>query len=233
MSHWWRAHDDAVDNPKLGALSDRQHRAWFNLCCICSQNGGTLPAIGEVAFKLRVKPDKAKHIVAELAALRLVDVAGDGATTMHNWDSRQFKSDRDPTNAARQDRYRKRHPGPLRNGSNNGTDNVPAKRPDTEQTRTETEEDTADAVPSSATTYAFESGIIRLCEKDFSNWQASFSYLDLKAELIGLTQWAGEQGPDRWFFAVSGALAKRNREAKSGRQKNGEFKLMSGIEGVV
>jgi hypothetical protein len=62
--------------------------------------------------------------------------------------------------------------------------------------------------------YAFESGIIRLSPKDFAKWQKAYSHLDLAAELMGLTKWAGEQGPENWFFAVSGALAKRNRDVK-------------------
>jgi len=70
------------------------------------------------------------------------------------------------------------------------------------------EEDTAKAV----STYFFESGIIRLTEKDFKNWEAAFTNLELRAELIGLTEWAGSQA--KWFHAVSGALAKRNREIK-------------------
>lgn len=71
----------------------------------------------------------------------------------------------------------------------------------------EKEEDAPDGAPSK---YFFESGVIRLSEKDFRKWRESFSNLDLRAELIGLAQWA-EQQKD-WFFAVSGALAKRNRE---------------------
>ena len=78
------------------------------------------------------------------------------------------------------------------------------------------EEDTADAVPSSdgqCSKYAFESGSIRLSEKDFKQWESAFSHLDLRAELLSLTEWAGQQ--QKWFFAVSGALAKRNREVKA------------------
>lgn len=74
-----------------------------------------------------------------------------------------------------------------------------------------TKEDTADAVSSKQ--YAFEEGIIRLTQKDFDKWKSAFSHLDLKAELISLSKWAGEQ-EDRWFHAVFGALNKRNREAK-------------------
>lgn len=76
-------------------------------------------------------------------------------------------------------------------------------------------EDTADAVP----TYAFENGIIRLTEKDFEKWRLAFTHLDLRAELIALTDWANQQGQGKWFFAVSGALAKRNREVKAAHDK--------------
>jgi hypothetical protein len=107
---WWRAYDDAVDDAKLCLLSDEHHRAWFNLCCISSQNGGALPPIVEIAFKLRTKVEKARRIVAELAELRLIDIAEDGTATMHNWEERQFKTDAlDPTNAERQKRYRRRY----------------------------------------------------------------------------------------------------------------------------
>ena len=62
--------------------------------------------------------------------------------------------------------------------------------------------------------YFFESGAIRLSRKDFEKWKDAFQHLDLKAELLALTQWAAQQG-NQWFFAVSGALAKRNREQKA------------------
>jgi alkylated DNA nucleotide flippase Atl1 len=66
--------------------------------------------------------------------------------------------------------------------------------------------------PSKSTEYQFEYGVIRLTKKHFSAWEKAYSYLDLRAELIGLSQWAGEQS--NWFCAVPGLLAKRNREAK-------------------
>lgn len=97
-------------------------------------------------------------------------------------------------------------------------------------------EDSADAAPPSNSRYAFESGIIRLSKKHFDQWRENFSHLDLGAELIALTPWADQAGPERWFHAVANALAKRNREVKSGKDnaKNGpEFKWKSGIEGVV
>lgn len=76
-------------------------------------------------------------------------------------------------------------------------------------------EDTpANAGSSSVSKYAFEAGTIRLTEKDFKQWQEAYSQLDLKAELLSLAEWASQQPPGKWFFAVSGALTKRNREAK-------------------
>lgn len=110
MSHWWRAHDDAVDNVKLGRLTDRLFRAWFNLNCLASANGGRLPHIGDVAFKLRVSEHKAAEIITALVAAGLYERVEDRFEP-HNWALRQFKSDTvDPTNAERQRRYRERHP---------------------------------------------------------------------------------------------------------------------------
>lgn len=60
--------------------------------------------------------------------------------------------------------------------------------------------------------YFFESGVIRLKETDFRKWEQAFPNVSLRSELTGLTGWAGEQA--NWFFAVPGALAKRDREAR-------------------
>lgn len=114
MSRWWRAYDEAVDDPKLIALTDRQFRAWFNLCCITSQTGGTLPDVKIVAIKLRVKPDRAQAIMAELGDLGLIDKSEDGVSTMHNWNGRQYKSDVSTTRVKR-----------FRNGKRNVSETPP------------------------------------------------------------------------------------------------------------
>ena len=94
-------------------------------------------------------------------------------------------------------------------------------------------EDTACAVPSPKK-YEFESGIIRLSEKDFGQWKESYSFLDLRAELLSLTDFA-QKNHTKWFFALAGALAKRNRDVKIAQERagKGEFKLMSGMQGVI
>ena len=136
MSRWWRAYDEAVDHPKLGTLSDKLHRAWFNLMCIASANGGVLPAINAVAFKLRVAEHKATELITALVSAGLFDLRADGRFEPHNWNSRQYKSDvTDPTNAKRQKRYRDRH----RVTENGVTETVTVTPPRVQRQNTETD----------------------------------------------------------------------------------------------
>ena len=79
----------------------------------------------------------------------------------------------------------------------------------------EKEEDTG--ASRRAADYVFESGIIRLNAKDFEKWREAYSHLDLRAELLSLSEWASNQGA-KWFHAVQGALAKRNREQRARQQ---------------
>ena len=126
MNRWWRAYDEAVDDPKLQQLPDALFKAWFNVCCITSQNDGALPAIEQIAFKLRLSVPKAKNLIERLQGAGLVD-EGDGVLTPHNWHKRQFKSDvTDPTAAERM----RRHRNSKRNGHRNDT--VTVTDPETE-----------------------------------------------------------------------------------------------------
>lgn len=134
MSRWWRAYDEAASDPKLGLLSDELHRAWFNLMCIASANDGAFPPLKQMAYTLRVKPERAAAILAELHTHGLLDKTDDGFAP-HNWNGRQYKTDStDPTAAERMQRYRK-------NKRNDRNATVTPLRPETE-TETETEADT-------------------------------------------------------------------------------------------
>jgi uncharacterized protein YdaU (DUF1376 family) len=85
-----------------------------------------------------------------------------------------------------------------------------------------------------ASTYAFESGVIRLNQRDFEQWKEAFQHLDVPAELLAATQWASEQRS--WFNALKGLLAKKNRDVKAEKDRlkeQGGFKWNSGIEGVI
>ncbi len=82
--------------------------------------------------------------------------------------------------------------------------------------------------------YVFESGVIRLNQRDFEQWKQAFSHIELAAELLSLSEWAESLGKN-WFHPVKGALNKRNREVKAEKDRQtdaGGFKW-NGLEGVI
>jgi hypothetical protein len=121
MSRWFRVYDDLVDDPKVQRLPDASFKALVNLWCLASQNGGRLPPIEDICFKLRIKPDKGAALIAGLKNAGLIDEDETGDAP-HNWNGRQFKSD------VSNDRV-KRH----RERKCNVTDTVTVTPPDTEQ----------------------------------------------------------------------------------------------------
>jgi hypothetical protein len=92
MSRWFRVYDDMVDDPKVQRLSDVSFKALVNLWCLASQGGGKLPPIADIAFKLRMKPEKVAALISALHNAGLIDQDGDDIHP-HNWNARQFKSD--------------------------------------------------------------------------------------------------------------------------------------------
>jgi uncharacterized protein YdaU (DUF1376 family) len=77
------------------------------------------------------------------------------------------------------------------------------------------------APPAARKEYSYEGEVVRLNAKDHARWKASFSFLDLDAELIARDVWLSEQPPDirrRWFASTSKYLANRNMEAKAKAQ---------------
>lgn len=130
MNSWWRAYNEAVNDPKLQLLSDVLFRAWFNLMCIASANDGNLPALKDIAFTLRIAPAKAAHVLAQLHSAGLLDKTETGFIP-HNWNGRQYKSD---VSTERVKRFRKR--------KGNVSSAVSETPPDTE---TETEDRIVDA----------------------------------------------------------------------------------------
>lgn len=143
-THWWRAYDEAVDDPKLILLSsDKVRWGWFRLMCLASAYGGHLPPIEIICVKLRLREAAANMLLDELSGAGLIDEF-DGVLRPHNWNGRQFKSDvTDPTAAERMKRYRNK-----RNASVTVTD------PREQRTDTDTEREescrVADATPTVA-----------------------------------------------------------------------------------
>ncbi|MBY2967988.1 hypothetical protein HF251_35960 [Rhizobium leguminosarum] len=60
--------------------------------------------------------------------------------------------------------------------------------------------------------FAFEAQSIRLTATNLEQWRKAFPHVALEAELWALDEWAGTKG-NKWFTAVSGALAKKERAA--------------------
>jgi hypothetical protein len=143
---WWRAYDQAVDDPKLQRLAPPLFRAWFNLMCITSANGGTLPPMGDVAFKLHIPEAKAAEIVVALVAAGLIDQRSDGKFEPHNWQRRQFVSD---VSTPRVKRFRERQ----RNREEHGEAGVSATPPESEsesESDSKTDSETESATRASA-----------------------------------------------------------------------------------
>jgi DNA-binding transcriptional MocR family regulator len=92
MTRWFRVYVDLVDDPKVQRLDAALFKALINLWCLASANDGALPPIDEIAFKLRMKREKAQRVLTELRAAGLIDDDQRGARP-HNWDKRQFTSD--------------------------------------------------------------------------------------------------------------------------------------------
>ena len=163
-----------------------------------------------IACVLRWWPPEVRLVLDTMVKFDLLEKLDNGHYRVNKWDEYQYVSDSDPTNSERQKRYRNRH---KTDGSR--PHNAPVTRLDTDTDTDKKDTSLRSEIVSCETTerYEFESGVIRLSSEDFKKWKGSFSFLDLKAELLSLTPWANEQG-EKWFFAVSAALAKRNREQK-------------------
>jgi hypothetical protein len=104
MTRWFRVYDDLVDDPKVQQLDPSLFKALINFWCLASANDGVFPSSDVIAFKLRMKPEKALRVLDQLRAAGLVDDDAKGARP-HNWHQRQFKSD---VSTVRVKRFRER-----------------------------------------------------------------------------------------------------------------------------
>lgn len=92
MSRWFRFYDDAINDPKVLKLSDKEYRVWIGMLCVASKNDGELPPLEDIALLVRMKPEKLRIILDSLTAAGLIDT-DEAVSSPHNWAGRQFKSD--------------------------------------------------------------------------------------------------------------------------------------------
>ena len=91
---WFRHYEEALNDPKILALSNKQFRFLINCWCLASKHGGVLPEMPELVKLVRIKTKEVAEMVATLRSGEepLLDEI-DGKLTPHNWHLRQFKSD--------------------------------------------------------------------------------------------------------------------------------------------
>jgi len=106
MSRWFRLYSDLLEDPKAQRLPPALFKTWINLLCLTSKHDGELPSVPDIAFALRMEEGPIIEALNELMARGLIE--GDETLRPHNWDERQFKSDKDPTAADRQRKKRER-----------------------------------------------------------------------------------------------------------------------------
>lgn len=96
MNRWIRLHQNALHNPKIVTLSDRQYRAWTNFLLMADGATGALPNVRYIAAHLRMSIPDAELILSELVEVELIDmdvISGGRTFRMHDWQEHQYISD--------------------------------------------------------------------------------------------------------------------------------------------
>jgi hypothetical protein len=92
MSRWFRFYAEALRNPKVLRLSDRDFRLWVRLLGIASENDGSIPCLEDMRHVLSMRLDHLSSSVDRLISGGLIDVLA-GGYEPHNWTKFQYKSD--------------------------------------------------------------------------------------------------------------------------------------------
>lgn len=92
MSRWLRLYADAMRNPKVMRLADKDFRLWVKLLCVASENEGAIPALDDLKLVLSMRLDHLSTGLDRLISGRLIDALDDGYAP-HGWAKFQYKSD--------------------------------------------------------------------------------------------------------------------------------------------
>lgn len=92
MTKWFRFYADALRNPKVAGLSDRDFRLWVSLLAAASENDGCLPEAQALRHMLSVRLDHLLAGIDRLISAGLIDRLASGYAP-HNWGKFQYKSD--------------------------------------------------------------------------------------------------------------------------------------------
>lgn len=135
---WFRFYTEALDDLKVQKLPPHLFKTWVNLLCLAGQNGGRIPSVDEMAFRLRMSAHDAEQQLSDLILAGLIDITDRGHYP-HNWHSRQYVSD---SSAERTRKYRERKQKQSCDADVTSHVTVPEQK----QSRTESETDLAKAV---------------------------------------------------------------------------------------
>lgn len=92
MTKWFRFYADAMRNPKVAALSDREFRLWMQVLSVASENDGRVPPADELKHMLKARLDHLLTGLERLISTGLIDRLERGYEP-HNWKKFQYKSD--------------------------------------------------------------------------------------------------------------------------------------------
>jgi len=92
VSRWFRLYADALRNPKVLRLSDKDFRLWVRLLAVASEDEGHIPPLDDLRRLLSVRLDHLSSAVKRLISGGLMDPLRDGYEP-HNWEKFQYKSD--------------------------------------------------------------------------------------------------------------------------------------------
>lgn len=194
MNRWFRFYNDALRNPKVASLSDKDFRTWVSLLAIANENDGQIPGLDSLKHLLMMRLDHLSSALDRLAKAGLIDALGTSYEP-HNWDKFQYKSD---TSTARVTLHRKR--------SQTVTETPPDTDTDTDTDILLSNDNSADGfLPFDApvkTKTSVSVGAAVEVDPDKIFWGNAKSYLgSAKSSLIG--RWIKDHGRE----AVAGAIA--------------------------
>lgn len=191
MSRWFRFYEGVVDDPKVQRLPAPLFKFWVNTLCLASANGGEMPSLADMSFKLRMSEKQVVDSLQKLVDAGLVDEL-DGVSTPHNWSGRQYESD---SAAERMRRHRaKKKENALRDALRN------SDVPDTEQiqSRTETETESVEVAQALPPTGELDLGQADVPKK--SEKPPKHELPDIPETLSRATRWdAGRAVPVDWI----------------------------------
>ena len=139
--YWMKLYYEILDDPKMGWLSDHLWRRTTELFLMAGEagNGGYIPDIKNIAWRLRTTDEDIEICLKELSKCKIVEKTKEGWLII-NYAERQGKSD----NAERQARYRERvHK--LQNSNEDSNDVVTACYTDKDKDKDKNEDEDTDA----------------------------------------------------------------------------------------